>query len=214
MWNNTTGQGSTLISPKAGSCAAFFWGTSGQLYSRSNTSTNGGCCPDELPWHTAWNIQPCRTGNHCECHRRSAVPVLGDISGMGNVYVITGRTDMRKSFDSLILLIQDTYQLDPYSKSVFLFCGRDTSKLKALYHDRDGWVLMHKRLDGEGRFQWPRSPSEARLITRQQLRWLLEGLSLDQPKAIKATGKKKDIWCLCKTENLKKIFFFHAEQKK
>ena len=27
--------------------------TSGQLYSRSNTSTNGGCCPDELPWHTA-----------------------------------------------------------------------------------------------------------------------------------------------------------------
>lgn len=55
---------------------------------------------------------------------------------MGNVYVITGRTDMRKSFDSLILLIQDTYQLDPYSKSVFLFCGRDTSKLKALYHDR------------------------------------------------------------------------------
>ncbi|MFQ6844142.1 MAG: IS66 family insertion sequence element accessory protein TnpB [Lachnospiraceae bacterium] len=62
--------------------------------------------------------------------------MLGDISGMGNVYVITGRTDMRKSFDSLILLIQDTYQLDPYSKSVFLFCGRDTSKLKALYHDR------------------------------------------------------------------------------
>ena len=75
---------------------------------------------------------------------------------------------MRKSFDSLILLIQDTYQLDPYSKSVFLFCGRNTSKLKALYHDRDGWVLMHKRLDGEGRFQWPRSPSEARLITRQR----------------------------------------------
>jgi len=121
------------------------------------------------------------------------VPVLGDISGMSSVYVITGRTDMRKSFDSLILLIQDTYQLDPYSKSVFLFCGRNTSKLKALYHDRDGWVLMHKRLDGEGRFQWPRSPSEARLITRQQLRWLLEGLSLDQPKAIRATGKKKDI---------------------
>ena len=100
---------------------------------------------------------------------------------------------MRKCFDSLILLIQDTYQLDPYSKSVFLFCGRNTSKLKALYHDRDGWVLMHKRLDGDGRFQWPRSPSEARLITRQQLRWLLEGLSLDQPKAIRATGKKKDI---------------------
>ena len=151
MWNNGTGQRSTSVSTEAGSCTAFFWGAPGKLYPRSNTGTNGSCCPDELSRHTAWNIQPCRTGNYCECHCRSAVPVLGDISGMSNVYVITGRTDMRKSFDSLILLIQDTYQLDPYSKSVFLFCGRNTSKLKALYHDRDGWVLMHKRLDGSGK---------------------------------------------------------------
>ena len=107
--------------------------------------------------------------------------------------MVCGRTDMRKSFDSLILLIQDTYKLDPYSKSVFLFCGRDTSKLKALYHDRDGWILLHKRLDGAGRFQWPRSSTEAKLITRQQLRWLLEGLSIDQPKAIRSSLGKKEI---------------------
>lgn len=119
--------------------------------------------------------------------------MLGDISGMNSIYVITGRTDMRKSFDSLILLVQDTFKLDPYSKSVFLFCGRDASKLKALYHDRDSWILLQKRLDGDGRFQWPRNSSEARLITRQQLRWLLEGLSIDQPKAIKTSSKKKDI---------------------
>lgn len=100
---------------------------------------------------------------------------------------------MRKSFDSLMALVKDTYALDPYSKSAFLFCGHDTRKLKCLYYDRDGWVLMMKRLDGTGRFQWPRSASEARLLTRQELRWLMEGLSIDQPKAIRsADGKKKD----------------------
>ena len=52
--------------------------------------------------------------------------------------------------------------------------------------------LLQKRLDGSGRFQWPRNASEARLLTRQEFRWLMEGLSIDQPKAIKSGGKKKD----------------------
>ena len=49
----------------------------------------------------------------------------------------------------------------------------------------------YKRLDS-GRFQWPRTPSEVRSLTRQQYRWLLEGLSIEQPHAFKGTGGKKD----------------------
>lgn len=109
---------------------------------------------------------------------------------MSHIYVICGRTDMRKSFDSLMALVRDSYHLDPYSRSVFLFCGRDSRKLKALYHDCSGWILLQKRLDGTGRFQWPRNSSEARLVTRQELRWLLEGLSIDQPKAIQPLARK------------------------
>lgn len=48
---------------------------------------------------------------------------------------------------------------------------------------------MQKRLD-QGRFQWPQDPSQARELTRQELRWLLEGLSINQPKALKPSGKK------------------------
>jgi len=51
---------------------------------------------------------------------------------------------------------------------------------------------MQKRLDGIGRFQWPRNASEARLLSRQEFRWLMEGLSIDQPKAIRVSGRKKD----------------------
>ena len=102
------------------------------------------------------------------------------------------RTDMRKSFDGLMAIIRDVYELDPYANAVYLFCGKDSRKLKALHFDKDGFVLLQKRLDGSGRFQWPRNASEARLLTRQEFRWLMEGLSIDQPKAIKSTGKKKD----------------------
>ena len=82
-------------------------------------------------------------------------------------------------------IIRDTYELDPYANAVYLFCGRDSRKLKALHFDKDGFVLLQKRLDGNGRFQWPRNASEARLLTRQEFRWLMEGLSIEQKKVIK-----------------------------
>lgn len=59
--------------------------------------------------------------------------MLGDLSGVSKIFVITGRTDMRKSFDGLMAIIRDTYELDPYANAVYLFCGRDSRKLKALH---------------------------------------------------------------------------------
>ena len=115
--------------------------------------------------------------------------MLGDISRVQKIYLVTGRTDMRKSFDGLMSIIRDTYQMDPYANAVYLFCGRKHNTLKALYFDKTGFVLMQKRLD-QGRFQWPQDPSHARELTRQELRWLLEGLSINQPKALKPSGKK------------------------
>ena len=96
---------------------------------------------------------------------------------------------MRKSFDGLMAIIRDTYQMDPYANAVYLFCGRDSRKLKALYFDKDGFILLQKRLEGNGRFQWPGNASEARLLTRQEFRWLMEGLSIEQPKAIKQVSR-------------------------
>lgn len=74
--------------------------------------------------------------------------MLGDLSGVQKIFIVTGRTDMRKSFEGLMAIIRDTFQLDPFSSSVFLFCGRRTDTLKALYYDKDGFVLMQKRLNG------------------------------------------------------------------
>ena len=83
--------------------------------------------------------------------------MLGELSGVAKIFIITGRTDMRKSFDGLMAIIRDTYKLDPYANALYLFCGRDSRKLKALHYDKDGFVLYQKRLDENGRFQWPRN---------------------------------------------------------
>ena len=111
--------------------------------------------------------------------------MLGDISGISKIYCVTGATDMRRSFDGLMAIIRDTYQMDPYEKAVYLFCGKRKNTLKALYFDRDGFCLLSKRLDSNGRFQWPRNSSEVRQLTRQEFQWLMEGLSIEQPKAIR-----------------------------
>lgn len=56
--------------------------------------------------------------------------MLDDISGVSKIFLITGRTDMRKSFDGLMAIIRNIYQLDPYANAVYLFCGRDSRKSK------------------------------------------------------------------------------------
>lgn len=122
--------------------------------------------------------------------------MLGDISGANRIYLVTGYTDMRKSIDGLMAIIRDNCKLDPYSNSVFLFCGRRSDRIKALHYEKDGFCLLYKRLERERgesfRFQWPRKAEEVRNLTRQEFRWLLEGLSIDQPKAIKPSTEKHD----------------------
>lgn len=100
------------------------------------------------------------------------------------VYLVTGYSDLRKGIDGLAETVQGTLSADPYSKSLFLFCGRRRDRIKGLLWESDGFLLLYKRLEN-GVFRWPRNASEARLLTEQEVRWLLEGLELDQPKAIK-----------------------------
>ena len=53
-------------------------------------------------------------------------------------------------------------------------------------------ILLYKRLE-DGKFSWPRNEQEVRNITREQFIWLTQGLSIDQPKAIKKVAGGVDI---------------------
>lgn len=111
--------------------------------------------------------------------------MLSELAKVKSVYLACGYTDLRKSIDGLAHIVQDQFHLDPFSNSLFLFCGRRRDRMKALLWERDGFLLLYKRLEG-GKYQWPRTPEEMRKLTAQEYRWLLEGLSVNQPKANKA----------------------------
>ena len=100
------------------------------------------------------------------------------------VYLACGATDLRKSIDGLAVLVKESFNLDPFSQSLFVFCNRRKDKLKILRWDRSGFWLYYRRLE-RGRFKWPEKVAGERpvAIDYRQLRWLLDGLSLRQPGA-------------------------------
>lgn len=110
--------------------------------------------------------------------------MLGDISKTEDIYIVCGYSDMRKSIDGLATMIKLNFGMDPFAPSLFLFCGKRRDRLKALCWEGDGFVLLYKRLEN-GSFKWPRTPEQARRLSPQEFRWLMEGLTIDQPKAIR-----------------------------
>ena len=114
--------------------------------------------------------------------------MLSDFTGAQHIYIACGYTDLRKGIDGLALLVQKGFELDPFSSSLFLFCGKRSDRIKALYWEGDGFVLLYKRLE-RGNFQWPRTGEQARQVSTQQFRWLMEGLSIEQPRALRQCGK-------------------------
>ena len=106
--------------------------------------------------------------------------MLNDFHGADRVFLATGFTDLRRGIDGLAAIVQQQFELNPFTNTLFLFCGRRRDRIKALYWEGDGFVLLYKRLES-GSFQWPRSETEARALTPQQYRWLMTA-EIDQLK--------------------------------
>ena len=50
--------------------------------------------------------------------------MLSDFTGADRVYLAVGYTDLRKGIDGLASLVQRQFELDPFTNTLFLFCGR------------------------------------------------------------------------------------------
>lgn len=99
------------------------------------------------------------------------------------VYLACGSTDMRKSIDGLAAMVSCSFKLDPFSDCMFVFCNRDRDRLKILHWDCNGFWLYYRRLE-RGRFKWPAAGDGQTLaVSRRQLQWLLDGLTLEQSQA-------------------------------
>jgi transposase len=97
--------------------------------------------------------------------------------GKGRIFLSSGATDMRKSFNGLSGLVRSRLSGDPLSGDLFAFCNRLKNRLKILYFDSTGMWVFAKRLE-RGTFAWP---EELEGRTRIELRYeelmlLLNGL--------------------------------------
>ena len=113
-----------------------------------------------------------------------------DIARIKRYYIACGYTDLRCGIEGLACIVRQQYKTELDDETLFLFCGRRTDRIKALLWCGDGYLLLYKRLTN-GRFQWPRSQAELRGLDQQAFRWLMEGLSVDQPRAIRQIKKRE-----------------------
>jgi IS66 Orf2 like protein len=63
------------------------------------------------------------------------------------VFLCTRPTDMRKSFDGLLGMVDEFLGQDPLSGHLFLFLNRRRDRVKILFWEPDGLVIWYKRLE-------------------------------------------------------------------
>jgi transposase len=95
-------------------------------------------------------------------------------------YLCCGPTDMRKSINGLMVVVQENFSLDPFSNALFVFCNRARNRLKILEWDGDGFWLYFKRLE-RGRFRWPaEGESSTMTLDGQELSCLIDSARLEK----------------------------------
>ena len=72
------------------------------------------------------------------------------------VYLAVGPVDLRGAFDRLAAITRQVLRQDPASGALFLFMNRKRDRLKALWWDRNGYIILYKRLS-RGTFALPSS---------------------------------------------------------
>jgi len=93
------------------------------------------------------------------------------------IYIASAPTDMRRSIDGLMAIVQNEIEGDVYSGHLFVFVSRRCDRVKILAWDKGGFVLYYKRLE-KGQFRLPHmNPSAMTVeIDATQLTMLLDGI--------------------------------------
>ena len=107
------------------------------------------------------------------------------LSDTDHIYLACGVTDFRKQISGLVAMVHMQFRLDPYKGScAFIFCNKKRNGIKILRYDSNGFILASKKLLEDMKFQWPRTPEEVKEISFRQVEWLLQGLEIEQKKAL------------------------------
>ena len=93
------------------------------------------------------------------------------------IWLATAPVDLRRSFDRLAAEVRDVLHNDPLSGHIFVFKNKRGDRVKLLYWDEDGYVIVYKRLE-MGVFPWPAVATEQPSVALRaaELAMLLDGI--------------------------------------
>lgn len=95
------------------------------------------------------------------------------------IYLATARVDGRKGIDGLAALVRGPFGQDPLCGHVFVFFSRRGDRVRLLYWDRSGYVLITKRLEcGTFRLPWDPAQGAQVRVESAELMLILEGIDL------------------------------------
>src|SRR3984893_6233272 len=97
------------------------------------------------------------------------------------IWLSSQPVDLRRSFDALAEQVRQHLQADPLSGHVFVFRNKRADRVKLLYWDEDGFVIVYKRLEA-GTFRFPAADAAGVEIRAADLQMLLDGVDLDSVK--------------------------------
>lgn len=100
------------------------------------------------------------------------------------IFVATGATDMRLSFNGLYALVAGQLKQDPQSGHLFLFANKRRDRMKILFFDNFSLWVCARRME-QGRLHWPSSEEGRVQLTREEFALLIGGIDLG------ATTKRK-----------------------
>jgi len=99
------------------------------------------------------------------------------------IYLYIPPTDMRKSIDSLCIMISEIFNINPADGHLFLFRNRECNKLKILYYQPNCFTLWYRRLE-KGKFVFPKNAVGHIEMSREHFNWLLDSnkyFQLEEP---------------------------------
>ena len=96
-------------------------------------------------------------------------------SGNVRVLVATKPVDFRKGAEGLAAVVRESMRTDPFSGVVYVFRAKRADRVKLIFWDGSGVVLVAKRLEN-GQFRWPAVRDGVMRLSAAQLQALLEGL--------------------------------------
>jgi len=92
------------------------------------------------------------------------------------IFVCTEPQDMRRGFDRLALAAREASSLDPEHGAMFVFANRNSTRLKILWWDGNGYCVLYKRLH-RALFRLPTGNGKTVSINGSDLARLIRGIA-------------------------------------